>query len=166
MVAGAAHDTGVHLVTKRWDRGIRGVSNAYREQTLTSTHTTMSHALAIPDVAPSRPAHPPYRLADSELRLRSQFVAAFTDAPQSAWELHTAAWDLTDELKSKGELAEEVVKRIKYIAAIPISFHYRAGYKTAHAHLIEAVDRAISISIARYFAEDGGRKTRALAGDP
>jgi hypothetical protein len=127
----------------------------------------MSLALPLPDVAPSRPqAHPPYRLADSELRLRNQFVAAFTDTPQSAWEMHTAVWDLTDELKSMGELAEAVVKRIKYISAIPISFHYRAGYKTAHSRLTEAVDKAISISIARYFADDSGRKARALAGDP
>jgi hypothetical protein len=98
-------------------------------------------------------AHPPYRLYESELRLRSQFVAAFTDSPQSAWELHIAVWDLTDELKSMGELAEGVVKRIKYIAAIPISFHYRAGYKTAHARLTDSVDKAISLSIARYYAD-------------
>ena len=113
----------------------------------------MSTALKIPDVAPSQSqAHPPYRLAESELRLRSQFVAAFTDAPQSAWELHTAVWGLTDELKSVGELAEAVVKRIKYIAAIPISFHYRAGYKSAHSRLTDSVNKAISLSIARYFA--------------
>jgi hypothetical protein len=117
----------------------------------------MSLALRLQDDAPSHPqAHPPYRLADSELRLRSQFVAAFTDAPQSAWEMHTAVWDLTDELKSVGELAEGVVKRIKYIAAIPISFHYRAGYKSAHSRLIESVDKAVSISIARYFTDSRG----------
>jgi hypothetical protein len=117
----------------------------------------MSFALKIPDVAATpTQAHPPYRLAESELRLRSQFVAAFTDAPQSEWELHTAVWDLTDELKSTGELAEGVVKRIKYIAAIPISFHYRAGYKPAHSRLSDSVDTAISISIARYFADGGG----------
>jgi hypothetical protein len=127
----------------------------------------MSLALPIQDVAPSQPqAHPPYRLADSELRLRSQFVAAFTDAPQSAWEMHTAVWDLTDELKSMGELAEAVVKRIKYIAAIPISFHYRAGYKPAQGRLTDSVNKAISLSIARYFADDTGRTTRALAGVP
>ena len=114
----------------------------------------MSLALQLQNVAPSHPqALPPYRLSESELRLRSQFVAAFTDAPQSAWELHTAVWDLTDELKSVGELAEGVVKRIKYIAAIPISFHYRAGYKPAHSRLIESVDKAISLSIARYFTD-------------
>jgi hypothetical protein len=114
----------------------------------------MSLALRLQNVAPADPqAHPPYRLTESELRLRGQFVAAFTDAPQSAWELHTAVWDLTDELKSDGELAESVVKRIKYIAAIPISFHYRAGYKSAHSRLIDSVDRAISLSIARYFVD-------------
>jgi hypothetical protein len=114
----------------------------------------MSLALQLQNVAPSYPqALPPYRLSESELRLRSQFVAAFTDAPQSAWELHIAVWDLTDELKSVGEPAEGVVKRIKYIAAIPISFHYRAGYKSAHSRLIESVDKAISLSIARYFAD-------------
>jgi hypothetical protein len=117
----------------------------------------MSLALQIPDVAPTRPqAHPPYRLAESELRLRSQFIAAFTDTPQSAWEMHTAVWDLTDELKSMGELAESVVKRIKYIAAIPISFHYRAGYRSAHSRLADCVNKAISLSIARYFADEGG----------
>ena len=114
----------------------------------------MSLALRLQNVALADPqAHPPYRLSESELRLRSQFVAAFTDAPQSAWEMHTAVWDLTDEMKSDGELAESVVKRIKYIAAIPISFHYRAGYKAAHARLIDSVDHAISLSIARYFAD-------------
>jgi hypothetical protein len=127
----------------------------------------MSLALKFPDVAPAQPqTPPPYRLAESELRLRTQFVAAFTDTPQSMWEMHTAVWDLTDELKSMGELAEGVVKRIKYIAAIPISFHYRAGYKTAHSRLVEAVNKATSISIARYFGDDSRGKPRALAGDP
>lgn len=114
----------------------------------------MSLALRLQNVAPSDPqAHPPYRLSENELRLRGQFVASFTDAPQSAWEMHTAVWDVTDELKALGELAEGVVKRIKYIAAVPISFHYRAGYKPAQSRLIESVDKAISISIARYFAD-------------
>jgi hypothetical protein len=114
----------------------------------------MSLALRLQNVAPSdQQAHPPYRLSENELRLRGQFVAAFTDAPQSAWEMHTAVWDVTDELKAMGELAEGVVKRIKYIAAVPISFHYRAGYKPAQSRLIESVDKAISISIARYFAD-------------
>ncbi|MEA2765726.1 MAG: hypothetical protein QOK07_2130 [Gemmatimonadaceae bacterium] len=117
----------------------------------------MSLALRTTDVAPARPqAHPRYRLSDNELRLRSQFIAAFTDAPPSVWELHIAVWDLTDELKAVGELAEGVVKRIKYIAAIPISFHYRTGYKAAHSRLTDSVNRAISLSIARYFADSGG----------
>ena len=127
----------------------------------------MSLALKIPDVAPTQSqSHLPYRLADSELRLRSQFVAAFTDTPQSAWEMHTAVWDLTDDLKATGELAEGIVKRIKYIAAIPISFHYRAGYKPAQSRLTDCVNKAISLSIARYFADASGRMTRALAGYP
>jgi hypothetical protein len=114
----------------------------------------MSLALQLLDVAPSHPqAHPPYKLSENELRLRGQFMAAFTDAPQSAWELHTSVWDLTDELKAMGELAEGVVKRIKYIAAIPISFHYRAGYRPAQSRLMESVDKAVSLSIARYFAD-------------
>jgi hypothetical protein len=117
----------------------------------------MSHALQIPDIAPSQlQAHPPYRLSENELRLRSQFVATFTDNPQPAWELQTAVWDLTDELKSMGELAEGVVKRIKYIAAIPISFHYRVGYRSAHSRLADSVNKAISLSIVRYFADEGG----------
>jgi hypothetical protein len=127
----------------------------------------MSLALQFPNVASSKSeAHPPYRLSEHELRLRSQFVAAFTDSPQSAWELNMAVWDLTDQLKAMGELAEGVVKRIKYIAAIPISFHYRTGYKPAQMRLTDSVDKAISLSIARYFADDTGRMTRALAGDP
>jgi hypothetical protein len=117
----------------------------------------MSLALQIPDAATAQPqSHPPYRLSDNELRLRSQFVATFTDTPQSAWELHIAVWNLTDELKVSGELAEGVVKRIKYIAAIPISFHYRAGYRSAHSRLADSVNKAISLSIARYFADEGG----------
>jgi hypothetical protein len=116
----------------------------------------MSHALQIPEIALSEPqAHPPYRLSENELRLRSQFVAIFTDNPQPAWEMQSAVWDLTDELKRMGELAEGVVKRIKYIAAIPISFHYRVGYRSAHSRLAESVSQAISISIARYFADEG-----------
>jgi hypothetical protein len=117
----------------------------------------MSLALKIPDIAPSQAqAHPPYRLSENELRLRSQFVATFTDTPQPAWEMQIAVWELTDELKAAGELAEGVVKRIKYIAAIPISFHYRAGYKPAHSRLNDSVTKAISLSIARYFADEGG----------
>jgi hypothetical protein len=115
----------------------------------------MSLALRIPDVAPAD-YHPPYRFSDTELRLRGQFVAAFNDSPQPGWELQIAVWDLTDELKNEGELPEGVVKRIKYIAAIPISFHYRVGYRSNRSRLADAVDKAVSLSIARYFADEGG----------
>ncbi|HEY8851474.1 MAG TPA: hypothetical protein VIM36_04780 [Gemmatimonadaceae bacterium] len=40
-----------------------------------------------------------------------------------------------------------------HIAAIPISFHYRAGYKPAQSRLMESVDKAVSLSIARDFAD-------------
>jgi len=117
----------------------------------------MSLALHIPDAVPAQPqSHPPYRLSENELRLRSQFVATFTDNPQPAWELQIAVWHLTDELKAMGELPEGVVKRIKYIAAIPISFHYRAGYRSAHSRLADSISKAISLSIVRYFADEGG----------
>ncbi len=79
-------------------------------------------------------------------------MAAFNDTRQPGWELHIAVWDLTDELKAQDESVECVIKRIKYIAAIPIAFHYRVGYKPGHARLTEAVDRAITLAIARYFA--------------
>jgi hypothetical protein len=127
------------------------------EETFTSIPTTMSTALKIPEVAPApQPARPPYRLSANELRLRNQFVAAFNDVRQPGWELHIAAWDVTDELKSAGELPEGVVKRIKYIGAIPIAFHYRAGYKHGHARLADTVRQVVSLSIARYFADEGG----------
>jgi len=113
----------------------------------------MSLALQILEAAPApQPAHPPYRLSPNELRLRAQFVAAFNDTRQPGWELHIAVWDLTDELKSLGESAESVVKRIKYIAALPVAFHYRFGYRAGHARLTESVDSAITLAIARYFA--------------
>ena len=113
----------------------------------------MSLALQILEAAPApQPAHPPYRLSPNELRLRAQFVAAFNDTRQPGWELHTAAWDLTDEMKNLGESVEAVIKRIKYIAAIPIAFHYRFGYRAGHARLTGAVDAAITLAIARYFA--------------
>ena len=49
------------------------------------------------------------------------------DVRQPALGLYLAVRDVTDELKRAGELPEMVVKRIKYIAAIPIAFHYRVG---------------------------------------
>ena len=48
------------------------------------------------------------------------------------------------------------MKRIKYIAAIPIAFHYRVGYKPAHARLKATVSDAVSLSIAWYFADESG----------
>jgi hypothetical protein len=57
-----------------------------------------------------------------------------------------------DELKRAGELPEGVVKRIKYIAAIPIAFHYRVGYTGHNARLTDTVSKAISLSIERYFS--------------
>jgi len=77
-----------------------------------------------------------------------------------------AVWNVTEELKRAGELPEAVVKRIKYIAAIPIAFHYRVGYKSAHARLTAAVNTAISLAIAWYFADESesGRPRRAGEG--
>ncbi|HEY3745257.1 MAG TPA: hypothetical protein VGL17_03395 [Gemmatimonadaceae bacterium] len=110
----------------------------------------MSLALKIPETAPS---HQPYKLSVRELRLRDQFVAAFNDTALPGWQLHVAVWELTDDLKEMGELPEGVVKRIKYIAAIPISFHYRVGYKSGHARLKAAARQAVSLSIEHYFNE-------------
>ncbi len=89
----------------------------------------MSIALKFPEAAPTPVAPPPIRFSETEQRLRIQFVAAFNDARQSSLELYIAVRDVTDELKRAGEMPEGVIKRIKYIAAIPIAFHYRAGYK-------------------------------------
>ncbi len=83
-------------------------------------------------------------------------MAAFNDTRQSILELYIAVRDVTDELKRAGEMPEGVVKRIKYIAAIPIAFHYRVGYKGNSERLKETRSKAISLSIERYFLE---RKT-------
>ena len=113
----------------------------------------MSAALKTPDAAPDSTAiHQPYRLSENELRLRAEFVAAFNEAPHRGWELHIAVWNLTDEMKTSGESPEAVVKRIKYVAALPIAFHYRVGYEDGHARLKDVVDSAVTLSIARYFA--------------
>src|SRR5712671_354280 len=113
----------------------------------------MSVALKFPEAAtaPQTPpvlAPPPYKLSGNELILRSEFEAFFTNTRTRGWQLHIAVWNVTEELKRAGELPESVVKRIKYIAAIPIAFHYRVGYESAHARLKVAVTRAISLSIA------------------
>jgi hypothetical protein len=95
---------------------------------------------------------PPLRFSTHEDRLRNQFVAAFNDARQPGLALYVAVRDVTDDLKRAGALPETVVKRIKYIAAIPIAFHYRVGYKGNRNRLKDTMSKAISISIERYFA--------------
>jgi hypothetical protein len=95
---------------------------------------------------------PPLRFSTHEERLRNQFVAAFNDARQPGLALYVAVRDVTDDLKRAGALPETVVKRIKYIAAIPIAFHYRVGYKGNRDRLKETMSKAISLSIERYFA--------------
>ncbi|HEX9383738.1 MAG TPA: hypothetical protein VF908_10085 [Gemmatimonadaceae bacterium] len=113
----------------------------------------MSIALKFPEAAPTPVAPPPIRFSETEQRLRIQFVAAFNDARQSSLELYIAVRDVTDELKRAGEMPEGVIKRIKYIAAIPIAFHYRAGYKGNRERLSETRSKAISLSVERYFLE-------------
>jgi len=114
---------------------------------------TMTVALKTTDVAP---VPQPYRLSSRELKLREYFIAAFTDVEKPEWALRAAVWNLTDELKTAGDSPEGVIKRIKYIAAIPISFHYRVGYKDGHSRLLATVAKATSFCIARYFADEGG----------
>jgi hypothetical protein len=110
-------------------------------------------ALKTADAAPAYVPPPPVRFSPIEQRLRNQFVASFNDVRQPALELYIAVRDVTDELKRAGELPEGVVKRIKYIAAIPIAFHYRAGYKSNRDRLKETKSKAISLSIERYFSK-------------
>jgi hypothetical protein len=113
----------------------------------------MSLALRLPDATPSHEApRPPLRFSAHEERLRSQFVGAFNDAQQPGLELYIAVRDVTDDLKRAGALPEAVVKRIKYIAAIPIAFHYRVGYKGNRERLKDTMSKAISFSVERYFA--------------
>ena len=112
----------------------------------------MSLALKATDVATT---HQAYRLSAKELKLRNYFIAAFTDVEKPVWALRAAVWNVTDELKTAGEYPEAVIKRIKYIAAIPISFHYRIGYKDGHSRLTETVAKATTFSIERYFTDSG-----------
>jgi hypothetical protein len=114
----------------------------------------MSIALKVADAAPAYvPPPPPIRFSPNEERLRNQFVASFNDVRQVGLELYIAVRDVTDELKRAGELPEGVVKRIKYIAAIPIAFHYRAGYRSNRERLRDTRSKAISLSIESYFSE-------------
>ena len=114
----------------------------------------MSLALKLPDAPPS-PSHrvprPALRFSAHEERLRAQFVGAFNDVRQPTFELFIAVRDVTDDLKRAGALPEAVVKRIKYIAAIPIAFHYRVGYEGNRERLKDTMSEAISFSIERYF---------------
>jgi hypothetical protein len=96
---------------------------------------------------------PPLRFSANEERLRNLFVGAFNDARQPGFELYIAVREVTDDLKNAGALPETVVKRIKYIAAIPIAFHYRVGYKGNRDRLKDTMSRAISLSIETYFNE-------------
>ena len=89
----------------------------------------------------------------------------FTNTRSRGWRLPIAVWNVTEELKRAGELPEGVVKRIKYIAAIPIAFHYRVGYKPAHARLKVAVNTAISLSVAWYFADESETEGLRRAGE-
>jgi hypothetical protein len=117
----------------------------------------MSVALKLLTTAPDiETARAPYKLSENELRLRSEFIAAFNHSRARGWELHIAVWNLTDELKMVGESPEAVIKRIKYVAAIPISFHYRVGYEEGHDRLKAVVTTAVTLAIARYFADAGG----------
>lgn len=109
----------------------------------------MSLALKNTDVLSS---YQQYKFSAKELKLRDYFIAAFTDVEKPEWALRTAVWNVTDELKQAGELPEAVIKRIKYIAAIPMAFHYRVGYRAGHSRLTETVAKATSFCIERYFA--------------
>jgi hypothetical protein len=111
------------------------------------------HAALDQNAAPSHyTARPPLRFSAHEERLRNQFVGAFNDARQPGLALYVAVRDVTDDLKRAGALPETVVKRIKYIAAIPIAFHYRVGYEGNRERLKDTMSKAISLSIERYFS--------------
>jgi hypothetical protein len=110
----------------------------------------MSLPLKTSDAAPTQQL---YRLTAKELKLRRYFIAAFNDAPKPEWAMQRVIRDLTDEMKSAGNPVEAVIKRVKYIAAIPVSFHYRFGYDEAHSRLTQTVSRATSLCIERYYEE-------------
>jgi hypothetical protein len=106
----------------------------------------MSIALKTTDALPDQ--HP-YRLSTRELTLRYYFIAAFTGVDKSEWALRLAAWRVADELRELGSSPEAVAERVRYIAAIPLSFHFRRGYKDAHERLSAVVERAISMCFSR-----------------
>jgi len=154
MFTRAFRDTGVQLVTKRPGRR-NGECLSYEQLTEPQPDTNMSTALKLPAEVIT-PQVAPIRLSGNELRLRAQFEAAFNDTQRPGWDLHLAVWDVTDDLKHAGQPAESVVKRVKYIAALPVAFHYRFGYGPAHLRLKDTAERAISLAIARYFADERG----------
>jgi hypothetical protein len=119
---------------------------------ITQTPRTMSLPLETPYavVAPSQPF---FRLTAKELRLRYYFLAAFNDANKPDWAMQLAVREVTDELKNAGAPVEAVIKRVKYIAAIPIAFHYRFGYDGAQSRLNHAVSKATSECIERYYED-------------
>lgn len=126
----------------------RGTKRQSANGAITRTPRTMTLPLASSGAAPT---FPPYRLTDKELKLRYYFLAAFNDNAEPDWAIQLAIDEVTDELRKAGSSVEMVIKRVKYIAAIPIAFHYRFGYAAAHSRLRHAVAKAASLSIERYF---------------
>jgi Asp-tRNA(Asn)/Glu-tRNA(Gln) amidotransferase A subunit family amidase len=108
----------------------------------------MSLPLKTSDAAPTFPL---YRLTEKELKLRFYFLAAFNDVAEPDWAMQLAVDQVTDEMRDAGASIESVIKRVKYIAAIPIAFHYRFGYAAAQSRLSEAVAKAEELSVDRYF---------------
>ena len=99
------------------------------------------------------PAQQSFRLNAKEMRLRYYFLAAFNDAEKPDWALQLAVREVTDAMKKVGAPVEAVIKRLKYIAAIPIAFHYRFGYDGAQSRLLHAVSKATSECIERYYED-------------
>jgi len=110
-------------------------------------------SLALKSPTPATAIQPDYKLSARETTLRSYFVAAFTGVDKPVWALRAAVENVTDDLKLHGEKPEEVIKRIKYVAAIPLAFHYRVGYDDSQSRLAQTVAKATSIAIGRYFAD-------------
>ena len=152
MRASAVRNMDVQLVTKA-EVAHNGKCPQYEQRTEPPTNTAMSTALKLAETPLSEPPAP-MRFSENELRLRSEFESAFSDASRAGFDLHAAVWNVTDDLKRDGQSAEYLVKRLKYIAAIPNAFRYRVGYKAAQLSLKDAVEQAISLAIARYFADE------------
>jgi hypothetical protein len=102
---------------------------------------------------PPQPTQQSFRLTSKELRLRYYFLAAFNDADKPDWAMQLAVREVTDQMKNAGARVEAVIKRVKYIAAIPIAFHYRFGYDDAQSRLHHAVSKATSECIERYYED-------------